>query len=82
MSSLGRRVASAEARMKIVKPGILAIVLVNDPEGLEMDDGQTAPKRICFRCQPDESVEAFRDRARAEAQRAGEKVILFGGTAA
>jgi hypothetical protein len=81
MSSLLRRIAAAEARVKLVSPGILAIVLVNDPEGLEVDDGQSGPNRICFRRRPHESFEAFRSRARAEAQRVGEKVILFGGTA-
>jgi hypothetical protein len=82
MSTVRRRIAAAEACMKMVKPGILSIVLVNDPEGLGEDEGQSLPRRIRFRRQPHESIEVFRHRARTDAGRAGEKVILFGGAEA
>jgi hypothetical protein len=79
MSSLRRRIAVAEARMKIVGPSILSIVIINDPGGLGEDDGQSAPSKIRYRRDPQESVGTFRYRACEEAERAGEKLILFGG---
>lgn len=64
--------------MKIVRSSILSIVLVNDPGGLREDDGQSSPSKIRYRREPHESIEMFRDRACGQAERAGDRIILFG----
>ena len=61
MSSLRHRPAVAEARMKIVKPDILSLVIIGHP-GLSDDEGESSSGFLRLR-ERHESVEAFRDRA-------------------
>jgi hypothetical protein len=77
MSNLRRRLAAAEARMRAVKPSIVSVVIVNDPEPLGDSVGMSVPNQVRYQRQPSESLEAFRDRAASEAERAGETVIIF-----
>jgi len=77
MSNLRRRLAAAEARMNAVTPGIISIVVVNDPGRMGDSIGFSRPNHIRYQREPDESVEAFRRRAAREAERAGEELIFF-----
>ena len=77
MNSLRRRIADAEARMEIVKPGIMSILIIGDPQRLGDSVGESSPSGIRYLREPHEFVQAFRARARAEAERAGEKMVFF-----
>lgn len=78
MRDLGRRVAAAERAMGRMQPGIMRVVIVNDPGGLYVDDGGSTPSHIVYRRLPDEAVESFRDRAAGDAEARGETMIFFG----
>jgi hypothetical protein len=66
MTSLRHRLDVAEARMKIVKPDILSVVIIGHP-GLSDDEGESSSGILSLR-ERHESIKAFPDRATAEAQ--------------
>ena len=78
MTSLRRRIIAAERAMRQVGPGIISIIFVNNPDGLDVDDGESWPSGRSYTREPQQTVEEFRDLARAEAQRLGEHTIIFG----
>jgi hypothetical protein len=77
MTNLRQRVTAAERAMGKTRPGLLRVLIVNDPEGLDVDDAQSGPS-IEYRRLPNETVQAFRDRAARNAEARGERTILFG----
>ena len=60
------------------RPGIIRVLIVNDPEGLDVDDGESIPSFIEYCRLPDETVAAFRSRAALDAEARGERMVFFG----
>jgi hypothetical protein len=77
MGSLRRRLAAAEARMNSLRPGIISVVIINGPDRFREHVAGSSPGGVRYLREPNESVETFRARARAEAERIGEKIIVF-----
>jgi hypothetical protein len=73
---LKRRLTIVERAMRLFKPGIFRLVLIHDPDGLSEDDAQAGEHT--YRRAADETVEAFRRRAAADAESRGIATILFG----
>jgi hypothetical protein len=78
MSNLRRRLACIEARMRTEEPSIPAVIIINDLDGLDIDEGQSWPSGRRYIREPPQTVEQFRTHARTEAQRLGERTIIFG----
>jgi hypothetical protein len=77
MSGLMSRIAGAEARLRLLRPGLRVISirggLQNGVADLATVDG------VELEPAPGESSDAFRARARESAIAAGAKVLVFGG---
>ena len=76
MADLKHRLSVVERFMRRSSPGIFRIVLIHDPDGLAEDDARAG--EYTYRRQPHETVEAFRQRASADAESRRIATIFFG----
>ncbi len=76
MVDLRRRLTIVERVLRTSHRGIFRVVLIHDPDGLSEDDAQAGEFK--YRRLPDETVEAFRSRASADAEAHGIATIFFG----
>lgn len=77
MAELKARLTIVERAMRRFHPSIFRIVLVHDPDGLSEDDAQAGEFKYRRRV-PDETLQAFRERASADAELRRISTIFFG----
>jgi hypothetical protein len=73
---LRRRLTIVERALRASHRGIFRVVCVNDPDGMSENDARAG--EYAYRILPDETVEAFRSRASADAESRRIATIFFG----